>query len=106
MLTTITVGEAGTMTTTIRERRIPPSTLGPMIATARLRAGLHGRECARRAGVSPGYLVNLEKGRRLPSRTMVHRLHTVLSFTEPELAELLAVAVNDAGQDHPLRHAS
>jgi len=90
----------------VRQRRTMPTETGRMINTARLRAEYRGREAARLIGISPGYLVNLEVGRRAPSRTMVGRLHALLGFTPQELAELLAVAVDDAGLNRPTRRAA
>lgn len=90
----------------VRQRRTMPAEVGQMISAARMRAGLRGREAERLIGISPGYLVNLESGRRAPSRTMVGRLDAVLRFTPEELAELLGAAVDDAGSDHPARRVA
>jgi transcriptional regulator with XRE-family HTH domain len=91
---------------TVRQRRTPPAGLGRMLNTARMRAGLRGRECARLVDISPGYLVGLETGLRCPSATIAQKLADVLALDDDERAVLLAGAVDDAGRDHPLRHAS
>ncbi len=90
----------------VRQRRTMPAEVGQMISSARMRAGFRGREAARLIGISPGFLVNLEVGRRVPSRTMVGRLDGVFTFTPEELAGLLTVAVDDAGSDHPARRVA
>lgn len=95
-----TTGDTG-----IRLRRTPPPELGPMLAAARMRRGLRGRECARLIGISPSYLVGLETGQRCPSVTVAERLAEVLALDEAERAVLLTGAVHDAGRDHPLRRA-
>jgi transcriptional regulator with XRE-family HTH domain len=84
----------------VRQRRVPPATLGPMLAAARLRAGLRGRECARLAGVDAGYLVRLESGQRVPSRTVAEILAEVLQLDQAERGQLFAVAVDDAGRGY------
>ncbi|WP_042400360.1 helix-turn-helix domain-containing protein [Streptacidiphilus carbonis] len=87
----------------IRERRLPPPELGPMLAAARMRAGLRGREAARLLGLSQSYLVRLESGQRVPSMTVAGRLAERLGLSEDERAALLTAAVDDAGADHPAR---
>lgn len=89
--------------TTPRTRRTPPDGLGPTLAAARARAGLGLRETARRAGLSPGYLANLEAGRRCPSAEAVAALARALPFTGEERAQVEAASVADAGRSHPLR---
>lgn len=90
---------------TVRERRTPPAGLGELLNRARLRAGYRLRECARQLGISPGYLVDLEAGRRCPSRTVAQLLADGLALTEEERQVLYAAAVGDAGRDNPMRRA-
>lgn len=89
-----------------RTRRTPPPWMGELICTARLRAGLRGREGARLAGVSAGYLVDLEVGRSCPSTTVARALADAFAMTETERDVLVAAAVTDAGRDHPLRRSA
>lgn len=89
-----------------RTRRTPPPGLGELIRTARMRAGFRGREGARLAGVSPGFLCDLEVGRSCPSVTMAQALADAFEMTDEERAHLLAAAVPDAGRDHPLRRSA
>jgi transcriptional regulator with XRE-family HTH domain len=91
------------MTVQIRVRRTPPPEVGLRLAAARQRAGLAGREAARRLGTSSGYLADLERGRRCPSVGMARRLADVLALTEAERADLFACAVDDAGANSPWR---
>jgi transcriptional regulator with XRE-family HTH domain len=91
------------MAAIVRERRIPPPELGPILAAARLRRGLRGREAARLLGISAGYLVGLESGQRCPSATIAERLVEVLELDDAERAVLIGAAVDDAGRDHPAR---
>ena len=86
---------------TVRQRRIPPPELGPMIAAARMRSGFRGRECARLAGLNHAYLIQLESGARTPSRTVAEMLAAVLAFTAEERAELFEVSLPDVGKNHP-----
>lgn len=83
----------------VRVRRTPPPELGPMLNAARLRAGYGLREAARVLGITPGYLVHLEAGRRCPSRTVALSLADGLALTGGERAQLFAAAV-DGGRDH------
>ncbi|MEY9839688.1 helix-turn-helix domain-containing protein [Streptacidiphilus sp. EB103A] len=87
--------------TGIRQRRTPPPELGEIINRGRLRAGLRGAECARVAGLSRAYLLQLELGKRVPSAYTVERLAGVLALTDPEREQLMAAAVPDAGRSHP-----
>lgn len=74
-----------------------------MLRAARERAGLGVRETARKAGLSSGYVADLEAGRRCPSVTVAQRVAEVLDLGEAERAQLLAAAVTAAGRDNPLR---
>jgi len=85
----------------VRQRRTPPATLGPMLGTARLRAGLRGAEAARSIGVSHAYLVYLETGQRCPSRAVAESIAAVLDLDDAERAELFAAALDDVGRSHP-----
>ena len=90
----------------VRQRRTMPAEVGMMLAAARMRAGLRGRECARLVGIASSYIVALETGARCPSVTVAERLAETLHLDTDEHARLLAVAVDDAGRDHPLKHAN
>ena len=90
----------------VRQRQIPPVTLGPMLGTARLRTGLRGRECARLAGIDHAYLIRLETGQRAPSRKVAEQLGAVIAFTAEERAELFAASLPDVGKDHPGKRAA
>lgn len=96
----------GVVMSLIRERRTPPEGLGPMLRAARERAGLGVRETARRAGLSSGYVADLEANRRTPSRTVAEQLADVLTLSEGDRTLVLAAAVDDAGRDHPWRGAA
>lgn len=89
--------------TSVRIRRTPPPELGPMLAGARMRRGLRLREAARLAGIGPDYLLRLESGQRVPSRSVAETLTTVLELDDAERTLLLAVALADAGRDAPGR---
>jgi DNA-binding XRE family transcriptional regulator len=78
----------------VRQRRTPPAGLGPMLNSARMRAGYRSGEGARLVGISHSHLVNIEAGRRSPSLTVALRLADAFG---------MAVAVSDAGRDHPIR---
>lgn len=87
------------MSGTIRERRIPPAEVGPMIAAARLRAGYRGAQCARAVGISRAYLVMLESGQRSPSATVAQSLASALKLTDDERSCLIAASVAQVGKD-------
>ncbi|MFF7158118.1 helix-turn-helix domain-containing protein [Streptomyces sp. NPDC008139] len=89
--------------TTIRTRRTPPVALGPMLANARLRARLRLREAARLIGIGHQYLLRLETGQRVPSRSVAEAVADVLRLDDDERAQLLAAALEDAGRDSPKR---
>lgn len=74
-------------------RRLPPSGLGGILRRRRGQLGLSMREAARRIGISPSYLVALEKGRNpstgrapVPSPPILAAIGRVLDI---ELATLL-----------------
>ncbi|TKA11751.1 helix-turn-helix domain-containing protein [Actinacidiphila oryziradicis] len=87
----------------IRMPRTPPPELGVMLGAARMRAGYRLREAARLAGIGHEYLLRLETGQRTPSRSVATVLADVLELDDAERAELLALALADAGRDHPDR---
>lgn len=89
------------MTAEIRIRRTPPPEFGPALTAARRAAGLSGREAARRIGVGPGYLRNLEAGTRCPSVSVAESIAEALRLDAAARAVILAGAVSDAGRDHP-----
>lgn len=51
----------------------------------RLKAGFSMRELARRAGTSPSYISNLERGQRSPSEAMTLRLAAALNIAPADL---------------------
>jgi len=87
----------------VRQRRTMPTEVGVMLAEARMRCGWRRKEAARILGIAPTYLFNLEIGSRCPSVTKATQLAAGLALTEAERAVLLAVAVDDAGADHPAK---
>ncbi|MFE7229868.1 helix-turn-helix domain-containing protein [Streptomyces sp. NPDC057596] len=90
----------------IRVRRTPPQGLGPLLRTARERAGLSQSEVGRRAGIPQGYVWKLETGQRCPSTAVAERLADVLRLKLPECKTLFGCAVDDAGRSHPARAAA
>lgn len=88
-----------------RERRVPPQGLGELIARGRMRTGLRGREAARLLGLDHGYLIQLETGRRTPSRRVAELLMEKFAFTERERTELFGAAIPSVGKDHPAKRA-
>ena len=84
-------------------RQVPPPELGPMLKAARARAALGLREAARQAGISSGYLADLERGDRCPSVPLTLELHRVLQFTDDEVRLLASAAVAGRGRAHPYR---
>lgn len=74
-----------------------------MLKAARLRASLQIRDAARRAGISPGYLADIEHGRRCPSVAIAAELYRVLALTADEVALLASVAVAGRGRSNPYR---
>jgi transcriptional regulator with XRE-family HTH domain len=89
--------------TVIRQRRTPPSGLGQMLRSARTRRGLGQGEAGRLAGLSQGYLSNLERGQRSPSMAVAEALANVLQLSLPECQQLYGAAVTDAGRCNPQR---
>lgn len=89
--------------TRLRVRCLPPPALGPLLRSARLRTGLGVREAARAAGVSHSHLINLEAGRRTPSRTVAEALIRVLALDVATSELLRGAALDDVGRDHPNR---
>lgn len=77
-----------------------------MLGAARMRRGLRLREAARLASLNPSYLLKLETGQRVPSRTVAGILADVLQLDDIEREQLLAVAVDDAGRDHPAKRSA
>ncbi|MGW3846888.1 helix-turn-helix transcriptional regulator [Streptomyces fagopyri] len=82
-----------------------PDGLGSLLRAARERAGLGLRQAGRLAGISGGYLANLEAGARCPSRSVAERLADLLLLDDEEREQLRAAAVTDAGRDSPWRAA-
>jgi transcriptional regulator with XRE-family HTH domain len=62
--------------------------LGPRIRERRLELGLSLREFARRVGVSPPFVTDLEAGRRNPSAEILGRIAAVLDLPGSELESL------------------
>jgi transcriptional regulator with XRE-family HTH domain len=74
-----------------------------MLGTARMRAGYRLREAARLIGIGHEYLLRLETGQRVPSRSVATTIADVLGLDDIERAELLAAALDGAGRDYPKR---
>lgn len=62
--------------------------LGPRIRERRLELGLSLREFARRVGVSPPFVTDLEAGRRNPSAEILSRIASALDLPTAELESL------------------
>jgi transcriptional regulator with XRE-family HTH domain len=89
------------MNTTMR--RVPPPELGPLLRERRLAAGLGLRECARRVGIAPGYLGDLESSRSCPSAAVAAALAAVLGLDEAARGLLDSAAVPEVGYAKPGR---
>ena len=87
----------------VRQRRTMPAEVGQMLGRARMRAGFRLREAERLLNMKHPYLLRLESGERVPSKTVAERLALLLGLDEDERATLLAAAVDDAGRDLPGR---
>jgi transcriptional regulator with XRE-family HTH domain len=74
-----------------------------MLAGARRQRGWSLREAARRADVSPGTIVHLEKARRAPSIVVAERIIDVYRLADTEAGMLRAEAVEGAGWDSPFK---
>ena len=83
-------------------RTITPE-LAEVLAAARRRLGLSVREAARRADVSTGTIVHLEKARRAPSIVVAENLIDAYWLGPREAAMLRAEAVKGAGKDSPYK---
>lgn len=82
----------------VRQRRLPPPGFGAMLRAARERRGLSQRQVAEGVRIERSYLANLEHDSRVPSGVVAAGLAEVLQLTADERAQLLAVAVTDAGR--------
>jgi len=89
--------------TTDHVRHVPAPEFGPMLRAARARAGLQMRDAARQAGISAGYLADLEHGRRCPSVAVAAELYRVLALTPEETQFLASTAVAGRGRSNPYR---
>jgi transcriptional regulator with XRE-family HTH domain len=78
-------------------RTITPE-LAAMLAEARRRRGLSLRQAARRAGVTPGTIVHLEKARRAPSTAVAERIIEAYGLPADLADWLRSEAVTDAGR--------
>jgi len=84
-------------------RRTLPPDVAAMLAAARRERGLSVREAARRAGVTAGTIIHLEKGRRAPSIIVAEGLIGAYRLAGRDAAMLRDAAVTDAGRSSPLR---
>jgi DNA-binding XRE family transcriptional regulator len=73
-------------------RELPPE-LAAMLAVARRDRGWSLREAARRAGVTPGTIVHLEKGRRAPSIIVAEDLIAAYRLPHADAERLRSAAV-------------
>ncbi len=63
--------------------------------------GITLREFARKTGVSPEYLCNIEKSRRVaPGSEILERFAVVLMFTKEEREQMYDLAVNSKNTDN------
>ncbi|MET8648753.1 MULTISPECIES: helix-turn-helix domain-containing protein [Nocardia] len=89
-------------------RESPPEPLWRELLGERLRE-LRGRrgdtlaETAKRAGISPQYLSEVERGRKEPSSEMIAALAGALGVTLGELTELIAVELRSLRPTAPAR---
>lgn len=74
-----------------------------MLAAARRDRGWSLREAARRAGVTPGTVVHLEKGRRAPSIAVAEDIIAAYRLPYADAERLRSAAVTDAGRSSPPR---
>jgi transcriptional regulator with XRE-family HTH domain len=72
-----------------------------MLAAARRKRGWSLRQAARRANVTPGTIVHLEKARRAPSTVVAEEIICGYRLGPAEAAMLRAAAVPDAGRSSP-----
>jgi transcriptional regulator with XRE-family HTH domain len=70
-------------------RTLLPKSVGLMLRRARLARGWSLRATAHRIGVSPGYLCNVERGRRAPRTKTAIKIADVLRLAPEERAILL-----------------
>jgi transcriptional regulator with XRE-family HTH domain len=77
--------------------------LGTILARARARADSEIGHLAARAGVSVGYIAELEAGQRVPSATVAARIAGALNLNAEERALLMSVATRPGGRTSPWR---
>jgi transcriptional regulator with XRE-family HTH domain len=82
-------------------RRVITPALAAMLANARRSRGLSLRQAARRAGCTPGTIVHLERGRRVPSVITALGIIRAYRLDPVQAEQLLAEAVDDAGKSSP-----
>ena len=84
--------------------RLSPEEFGLPVAPHRRARGLRREELARLAGVSPDYLIQLERGRAsAPSPQVLTALAGALRLTEPERAHLFRLADRRAPDERRVR---
>jgi transcriptional regulator with XRE-family HTH domain len=71
-----------------------PNTLGGTVRSLRLQKRLTLRELAQRIGVSPTYLLQIEKNERRPTSERIHSLAAALDFA-PDTLHILAGRIPD-----------
>jgi transcriptional regulator with XRE-family HTH domain len=74
-----------------------------MLADARRGRGWSLREAGRRAGVTPGTIVHLEKARRAPSILVAEDIIDAYELPNDCAEMLRSAAVTDAGRSYPGR---
>jgi transcriptional regulator with XRE-family HTH domain len=89
----------------VRQRRTLSPAVAAMLAGARRERGWSVREAARRANVTAGTIMHLEKARRAPSTVVAKAIiyGYDLAFDEAEM--LRAEEVPDAGRSSPWKRA-
>ena len=79
-------------------RRTVDTATAAMLAAARRAGGWSLREAARRASVTPGTIVHLEKARRAPSIVVAEDIIAGYRLGFAEAEQLRAQAVTDVGK--------
>jgi transcriptional regulator with XRE-family HTH domain len=101
--------DSGTVDQDLPTRHYPPADWGPWLRSVRLELGLSLPQAARRAGISAGFLCQLEQSQRCPSWSTADMIRDAYGIGGDELDRLFSVAVVGRGtgdrahgrRDHP-----
>lgn len=74
-----------------------------MLRNARRRQGLSAERIEQRVGSSHGYITQIERAERCPSRVMAAALTLAIDLLPRERAVLWEAALPGVGRDHALR---